>query len=116
MADKGVSMAPGGAPYGGMAARVCISKEMAARNEPPAQQGDCKQESLQKTGNTTKFKFSCSKPPTTGEGEVTLHNPESYTMKMKTTSQFKGKAENMTMDAQGKFISSDCGNLKPVKG
>ena len=42
--------------------------------------------------------------------------PESYTMKMKTTSQFKGKAENMTMDAQGKFISSDCGNLKPVKG
>jgi len=32
MADKGVSMAPGGAPDGGMAARVCISKEMAARN------------------------------------------------------------------------------------
>lgn len=116
MADKGVSMAPGGAPDGGMAARVCISKEMAARNEPPAQQGDCKQEQLQKSGNTTRFKFSCSKPQTTGEGEVTLHNPESYTMKMKTSSQVKGKAENMTMDAQGKWLSNDCGNLKPVKG
>lgn len=115
MADKGVGMAPGGAPGGGMAARVCMSKEMAARNEPPAQQGDCKQEQLQKSGNTTRFKFSCSKPPTTGEGEYTLHSPEHYTMKIKTTSQVKGKAEQMTMDAQGKWLSNDCGNLKPAK-
>lgn len=118
MADQGVGMSPGaGIGSGGnMSVRVCISKEMAARNEPPAQQGDCKQETLQKTGNTTKFKFTCTKPPATGEGEVTLHNPESYTMKMKTTAQVKGKTENMTMDAQGKWLSNDCGNLKAVKG
>lgn len=116
MAQQGVNMSPG-APGGGMSTRVCITKEMAARNEAPAQhQGDCKQESMQKSGNTTKFKFSCSKPPSTGEGEVTLNSPESYTMKMKMMSQAKGKPEQMTMDAQGKFLSSDCGSIKPITG
>jgi len=46
MAQQGVNMAPGAAA-GGMAVRVCITKEMAARNETPAQtQGDCKQEQM----------------------------------------------------------------------
>lgn len=114
MAQQGVGMSPG-APGGGMAVRVCITKEMAARNETPTQ-GDCKQEQTQKSGNTTKFKFTCSKPPSSGEGEVTMNNPESYTMKMKMTSQEKGKPEQMTMDAQGKFVSSDCGSVKPIAG
>ena len=112
MAQQGVNMAPSAAG-GGMAVRVCITKEMAARNETPTQ-GDCKQEQLQKSGNTTKFKFTCSKPPSSGEGEVTMNSPESYTMKMKMTSQEKGKPEQMTMDAQGKFVSSDCGSVKPI--
>ena len=113
MAQQGVNMAPGAA--GGMAVRVCITKEMAARNETPAQtQGDCKQEQMQKSGNTTKFKFTCTKPPSTGEGEVTQHNPESYTMKMKMTSEAKGKPEQMTMDAQGKWVANDCGSVKPI--
>lgn len=115
MAQQGVNMSPGSG--GGMSTRVCITKDMAARNEAPAQhRSDCKQETLQRTGNTTKFKFTCSNPPSSGEGEVTMASPESYTMKMKITSQAKGKPEQMTMDAQGKFISSDCGSVKPIKG
>jgi hypothetical protein len=112
MAQQGVNMQPG-APGGGMSTRICITKEMAARNEAPAQnQGDCKRESMQKSGNTTKFKFVCSNPPSTGEGEVTVNNPESYTMKMKMTG---GRQQGtMTMDAQGKFLSNDCGSVKPI--
>lgn len=115
MAQHGVAMAPGTAPGGGMASRVCISKEMAARNEPPAQQGNCKNEQFQKSGNTTRFKFSCTQPQSSGEGEYTLHSPESYSMKMKAVTQHKGKPENMSMDATGKWLSADCGNLKPVQ-
>lgn len=113
MAAQGVNMAPG--KGGGMASRICVSKDMAARNEAPAGQGDCKQEQMQKSGNTTKFKFTCAKPPSTGEGEVTVHSPESYTMKMHMTRQEKGKTEKMTMDAQGKWLGADCGTLKPLK-
>lgn len=114
MAQQGVNMQPG-APGGGMSTRICITREMAARNEAPAQnQGDCKQEQMQKSGNTTRFKFTCSKPPSSGEGEVTVHSPESYSMKMKMSRDVKGKPEQMTMDAQGKFVSSDCGSVKPI--
>lgn len=113
MAKQGVNMGPG-APGGGMAVRICITKDMAARNEAPAQnQGDCKRESMQRSGNTTKFKFVCAKPPSSGEGEVTVHNAESYTMKMKMSG---GGSEQMTMEAQGKFLSNDCGSVKPIKG
>ena len=111
MAKQGVNMAPGAG--GGMAVRICVTKEMASRNEAPAQRGDCKQEQFQRSGNTTKFKFTCNNPPSSGEGTVTLHNPESYTMHMKMTG---GRQGPMTMDAQGKFISSDCGSVKPIKG
>jgi len=112
MAGKGISMSPG--TGGGMAVRVCITKEMAARNEAPTQRDDCKQEQFQRNGNTTKFKFTCSNPPSSGEGTVTFNSPESYTMHMKMTGG--RQPGTMTMDAQGKFISSDCGSVKPIKG
>lgn len=113
LAKQGVNMSPGGG--GGMSTRICITKEMAARNEAPAQsQGDCKRETLQRSGNTTKFKFTCSNPPSSGEGTVTLHNPGSYSMHMKMTG---GRQQGeMTMDAQGKWLGSDCGSVKPIKG
>jgi hypothetical protein len=112
MAKQGVNMAPGAG--GGMAARICVTREMAARNQPPAQgRGDCKQEQMQKSGNTTKFKFTCTNPPSSGEGTVTLHNPESYSMNMKV--QGGGQQGQMTMDAQGKWLSNDCGSVKPAK-
>lgn len=112
MAKQGVNMAPGAG--GGMATRICVTREMAARNQPPAQgRGDCKQEQLQKSGNTTKFKFTCTNPPSSGEGTVTLHNPESYSMNMKV--QGGGQQGQMTMDAQGKWLSNDCGSVKPLK-
>lgn len=113
MAKQGVNMAPGGG--GGMAVRICVTKEMAARNEAPAQnQGDCKRETMQRSGNTTKFKFTCANPPSSGEGTVTINNPESYTMNMKMTGG--RQPGTMTMDAQGKWLGSDCGSVKPIKG
>lgn len=115
MAQQGINMSPESG--GGMSARVCITKEMAARNEAPAQQQtDCKREAFQQSGNTTKFKFSCKNPPSTGEGTVTMHNPESYSMQMKVTRQGGPDTGTMTMDAQGKWLGSDCGNIKPIKG
>jgi Protein of unknown function (DUF3617) len=115
LAQQGMNMGTGAGS--GITTRICISKEMAARNQPPTQQqGNCKQEYTQRNGNTTRFKFTCANPPSSGTGEVTLHSAESYSMKMTTTSQTKGGPEQMSMDAQGKWLSNDCGNIKPVKG
>src|SRR3712207_6067311 len=67
MAPQGVQMEPGAA--GGMAMRMCMSKEMAERNEIPGNQGDCKTPSHQRSGNTMRMAFTCTKTPSTGEAQ-----------------------------------------------
>lgn len=115
LAQQGMNIGAGAG--GGMTVRICISKEMAARNEPPApQQGNCRQDYSKRSGNTTHFKFVCTNPASSGEGQVTMHNAESYSMKMTTISQAQGRPEQMSMDANGKWLSNDCGGIKPVKG
>jgi hypothetical protein len=110
MAKQGVKMGPGG----GMNIQMCLTKEMVERNELPAQRGDCKTTQQPRSGNTMKMAFSCSNPPSSGEGEVTFASPEAYSMKMTVTTQVQGKPEKMKMDAAGKWLKADCGDVKPV--
>ncbi len=110
MAKQGVGMGAGGA----MTAKVCLTQEMVERNEVGAQQGDCQHTRSARSGNTMKFSFVCAKPPSSGEGEVTFVSPQAYTMKMMVSNGAKGKTEKMNMDASGKFLSADCGTVKPI--
>ena len=111
MAKQGVSM---GGP-GGMSLKVCITKEMVERNDIPAQQsGDCKHISSPRSGNTIKTSFTCADPRSSGEGTVTFVSPEAYTMKMTMQTVVQGKPEKMNMDSSGKWLSADCGAVKPM--
>ena len=112
LAKQGMSMGPGAG--GNMAVKICMTKEMAERNELPAQQGDCKTTNSPRSGNTMKMSFACTQPPSSGEGTVTFVSPEAYTMKMTMKSMMQGKPETMTMDGGGKWLSADCGNIKPL--
>lgn len=115
MGQQGVSM-PTAAAGGGMAMKVCISPEMAARNEMPSQtEGDCTSTVTARSGNTMKMSYVCKTPPSTGEGTYTFSGDTAYTMKMVMNTTRKGKPETMTMDGQGKWLASDCGAVKPVK-
>lgn len=110
MAKQGVGMGAGGA----MSMKVCMTQEMVERNEVATQQGDCKHTRSARSGNSMKFSFVCAKPPSSGEGEVTFVSPQAYTMKMTVNSTVQGKAEKMNMDASGKFLSAECGAIKPM--
>ena len=116
MAKQGMSMSMGAG--GGAVAttiKVCLSKEMVERDEVTAtQQGDCKHSHSPRSGNTLTFSFVCAKPASSGEGQVTFVSPEAYRMKMTLTHTAGGKAEKMNMDASGKFLSTDCGAIKPI--
>ena len=112
MAKQGMQM--GTAPGGGMAVKVCITPEMAARNDvSPQQQGSCTHTPGPRSGNTQKFSYVCTQPPSRGEGEVTFTSPEAYRMAMKTVTTVRGKEEAMDMSASGKWLASDCGSIKP---
>ena len=112
MAKNGVQMGSAGA--GGMSMKMCMTKEMAERNEIPANQGDCKTTSQQRTGNTMKMAFTCANPPSSGEGQFTFMGSDAYTMKMNVKSTVRGKPESMTMDGSGKWLGADCGSIKPM--
>lgn len=113
MAKQGMKMGAGGGR--GMSVKQCMTKDMVERNEFPSQQGDCRTTKQQRSGNVMKFSVACSNPPSTGEGQVTFVSPEAYTMKMNINHSAGGKADNMSMDMSGKWLSSDCGSVKPVR-
>lgn len=113
MAKRGMKMGPGGP--GTMTAKMCMTREMVERNEMPAQQGDCKTTKQERSGNTMKFTVACTRPPSSGEGLVTYLSPEAYTMKIAIRSTAKGGPEAMNMEASGKWLSADCGAVKPLR-
>lgn len=113
MAKQGIKMA--GAAGSGMKVQMCMTQEMIDRNEVTArQQGDCTQSRSPRSGNTMKFSFECSKPPSKGEGQVTFNGPESYSMRVNTTTTLQGRSESMEMQGSGKWLSADCGTVKPL--
>ena len=46
---------------------------------------------------------------------MTFESPQAYTTNMVVNSTVDGKPEQMTMDSRGKWLSADCGNVKPIK-
>ena len=113
MAKQGAGMS--GTPGGGMVAKICITKEMAARNEMPMQrQGNCTSTTSNKTSSGMKMKFTCTNPPSTGDGQFTYTGDSAYTMKMNVSSAQKGMPSNTTIDSSGKWLAADCGAVKPI--
>lgn len=112
MGRQGVSMTSNAA--GAMVVKTCITKEMVDRSQLPVQtEGDCTSTVSDKTSTGMKFKFVCTKPPSSGEGQFNLLGDSAYTMKMKMNSTDKGKPVMTTMEGSGKWLASDCGTIKP---
>jgi hypothetical protein len=99
---------------GGVTVKTCITKEMAERNDVPAQsQGNCKTTNSPMSGNTMKMSFTCSNPPSSGDGVVTFVSPQSYTVKMAITTSVQGKPEKINTEGAGQWLGADCGGVKP---
>jgi len=111
MAKQGVAIGKGGP--GTIAAKVCMTREMVERNEIPAEKDGCKQKASPRSGNTMKISFTCTNPPSSGDGQITFVSPEAYTMNMTMNTVVEGKPQKVNMDAAGKWLSADCGAIKP---
>lgn len=114
LAQRGIGM--GGQ---GNTVQVCISPEQAELDRIPPQEG-CTQE-VRRTGpDTLAMKFSCAGPkgqaPTSGEGTLTFSGPTAYTGQFKmSTTNAQGKPEQIDMAQTGRWLSADCGAIKPVR-
>jgi hypothetical protein len=118
MAKRGIQMGSGGG--GGMTIKVCMTQEMVDRNQVANHQStngqnDCTHTNSPRAGNTMQFSFVCTKPPSSGEGQVTFSSPEAYNMKMTSTSTMHGSPQKMEMQTSGHWLGSDCGTVKPFE-
>lgn len=97
--------------------KVCISKEQAENLEiPQGQNQNCTHEVVNRTANSVKVKFDCKGVrDTSGEGEFTLTSPTAYNGKSIVHTTVDGKDDRMDMTQKGKWLSSECGDIKPFK-
>jgi hypothetical protein len=108
MAQNGVQVDAIGA--GAVVVNVCMTPEMAKTNTLPLKrEGNCNQSWSKPVAGKMTFTFSCTNPPSKGEGEVTFTDDSHYKMNAK-ASGFGGP---MTIEANAKWLGSDCGGLKP---
>jgi hypothetical protein len=101
---------------GALTTRMCMTREMIQRKEFPVQQGDCQQKVTPVSGKRMKVAFSCSKPPASGEGELTLDSDTSYRARMHIKGNDGRNRQSVDMDVSGKWLGADCGSLRPIGG
>jgi hypothetical protein len=116
MAQQGMqmgSMGGGGVPT---VVKICLSPQQAAQLDIGTAEKGCTQKVTQRGTSNFKASFSCSgPPPSSGESEITLQGNSGYTGRSVVTIQEKGKPERVTMDLSGRWLSADCGTLKPIQ-
>ena len=67
MAKNGINMPTAGA-NGAMVVKMCMTREMVARNELPfRQEGNCTSTQSKVTGKTMKISFTCTQPQANGD-------------------------------------------------
>jgi TolA-binding protein len=114
MAQQGMSL-PGMGQGGATAHRYCMTPEEAARSDIPSHDEDCKYTVLSRSANKLRMSFVCTDEGNTkGEGEVTFASSTAYSGKFTMTTRIDGKPERMEMSQTGKWLSADCGKIRPA--
>jgi hypothetical protein len=113
MAQQGVSL-----DASGQKVRICMTPEDVARDEIPEAQEGCTQRAT-RSGNTWTVTFQCpardGEPASSGRGTVTLQGSTGYTGDFTINTQMNNKPEQVKMKTQGRWLSADCGNIKPSR-
>lgn len=95
--------------------RNCVTKEQAERMEPlPMNKEECKQDVVSRTSSSMKVRWQCSgRNPSSGEGEIRFSSDKAFTGHAVVNSVHEGKPDRMDVESVGKWVSADCGSVKP---
>ncbi|MES2106700.1 MAG: DUF3617 domain-containing protein [Pseudomonadota bacterium] len=104
---------------GAMVHKVCITKEMAERDQPPAvpkeHESVCKPQNFNKTSSGYSVDIVCDSPDLKGTGTAkgTFASSESFTSVYDFKGVAHGKPVNSHHETSAKWTGSDCGDVKP---
>lgn len=109
MASHGVNMSLGDA--GGVKLTYCLTREMAEKQDLPAgQPGQCTTTRTPVPGGMN-VSFNCTKPPSSGNGQVIFNGNTAYSMRMNVNSTAQGKPQTMVVEGSGRWLSANCGKV-----
>lgn len=98
----------------GTLVKECITQAQIDKGELPAPEKNCKNTIVQKSSNVFKVTYQCTgSSQAQGTTEITFQNPKSYTGKASYSLGGAGSGQTMQGDMSGKWLSSDCGSVKP---
>jgi hypothetical protein len=114
MASHGMGTSPGGAPN---VVRVCITKEQIDRGFTPDRDRHCSRMNVSTSGNVTSFDFACNSEQhkVTGHGTFTAMGDTAFAVSTVADTASQKMAMHVQSDIAGKFVSGNCGDVKPME-
>jgi Protein of unknown function (DUF3617) len=103
-----------GVGVGGATNQICYTKEMIEHSPWADIQTDCKPTFSSRTSSSWKWHTSCPKSGYEADGEAVFINSENYTVKSTSVSKMGDKARNSSTTMTSKWVSADCGDVKPL--
>ena len=104
---------------GGMVMKVCMTKEMTERDQP--QQMDqknsgCEMKNFKRSGDSYTGEMVCDGPDMKGVGKIAGKYPtaESFNSTYDFKGTVQGQPANHHQETSGKWLSADCGDVKPA--
>ncbi len=104
---------------GGMVMKMCVTKEMAERQQPPQTHqvgSECKSKNFQRTGSNYSVDIVCDGPNMKGEGKGsgTFAGNDRFSSIYDFKGTSHGKPVAQHQETSGKWLGADCGDVKPV--
>ena len=93
--------------------RLCYSQKMVDRGAW-TDQGGCKTDFTNRSATSWKWHSVCSELGYEGEGEATFSDADNFTVKSSGVSTAGGKTIKVNSTRTGKWLSADCGGVKPM--
>ena len=98
----------------GNTVKVCQTREMLDQSKFVNPLPDCKTTYSSRTNSSWKSHTSCSQNHLEIDSEMTFSGSESYSVKTTSTIQSGGQTKTTHMTRTGKWLSADCGDIKPL--
>jgi hypothetical protein len=103
-----------GIDVGGNITKICQTSEMLDSKNFANPIPDCKTTYSSRTNSSWKAHTSCPQNHIESDVEIVFATPENYTVKTDSTIQTEGQTRTTHMTMTGKWLSNDCGDVKPV--
>lgn len=94
--------------------KMCVTKDMIDQRNLTGKHGDCKHSNSKMSGGVMKIAYTCSNPPSTGQGEVRMTGPNTFTTNLTMVSTDPANKQTMELASTSTWLGSSCGSVKPI--